>query len=188
MYKLKTKAKKSWSLGERRLARKAIEFALDELDLRVTPVPIDIRLKGKSETDFGDSIDLEYKIVVRLHKNDNWLSTLFHELEHALHAHGLRESGEHLDEGGAKALPRAVARARESTNQPPHGVDKVGARRAVGRRGVVGLLRLLEHAHQAGGGLDALLDVDRGEVPEEGEDASAGLGLHGDCVGLGGAS
>ena len=83
MYKLKTKAKKSWSLGERRLARKAIEFALDELDLRVTPVPIDIRLKGKSETDFGDSIDLEYKIVVRLHKNDNWLSTLFHELEHA---------------------------------------------------------------------------------------------------------
>ncbi|MEL0299655.1 MAG: hypothetical protein VW972_05130 [Flavobacteriaceae bacterium] len=83
MYKLKTKAKKSWSLSERKLARKAIEFALDELDLRVTPVPIDIRLKGKSETDFGDSIDLEYKIVVRLHKNDNWLSTLFHELEHA---------------------------------------------------------------------------------------------------------
>lgn len=83
MYKLKTKAKKSWSVGERRLARKAIEFALDELDLQVTPVPIDIRLKGKSEVDFGDSIDLEYKIVIRLHKNNNWLSTLFHELEHA---------------------------------------------------------------------------------------------------------
>ena len=83
MYKLKTKAKKCWSLGERRLAKKAIEFALDELDLQVTPVPIDIRLKGKSEVDFGDSIDLEYKIVIRLHKNNNWLSTLFHELEHA---------------------------------------------------------------------------------------------------------
>ena len=83
MYKLKTKAKKSWSVSERRLVKKAIEFALDELDLRVTPVPIDIKLKGKSEVDYGDSIDLEYKIVVRLHKNDNWLSTLFHELEHA---------------------------------------------------------------------------------------------------------
>ena len=83
MYKLKTKAKKSWSLSERQLVRKAIEFALDELDLRVTPVPIDIKLKGKSEVDYGDSIDLEYNIVVRLHKNDNWLSTLVHELEHA---------------------------------------------------------------------------------------------------------
>ena len=83
MYKLKTKAKKCWSLDERQLVKKAIEFALDELDLRVTPIPIDIKLKGKSEVDYGDSIDLEYKIVVRLHKNDNWLSTLFHELEHA---------------------------------------------------------------------------------------------------------
>ena len=83
MARIKVKAKKSWSAGERKLARKAVEFALDALDLRVTPVPIDIRLKGKSEIDFGDSIDLEYKIVVRLHKNDNWLSTLFHELEHA---------------------------------------------------------------------------------------------------------
>jgi len=70
-------------MAERQLAKKAVEFALDELDLRVTPVPIDVRLKGKSEVDFGDSIDLEYKIIVRLHKNDNWLSTLFHELEHA---------------------------------------------------------------------------------------------------------
>lgn len=83
MYKLKTKAKKCWSLDERQLVKKAIEFALDELDLRVTPIPIDIKLKGKSEVDYGDSIDLEYKIVVRLHKNDKWLSTLFHELEHA---------------------------------------------------------------------------------------------------------
>ena len=81
--KIRVKAKKQWSMAERQLAKKAVEFALDELDLRVTPVPIDVRLKGKSEVDFGDSIDLEYKIIVRLHKNDNWLSTLFHELEHA---------------------------------------------------------------------------------------------------------
>ena len=81
--KIRVKAKKQWSMAERQLAKKAIDFALDELDLRVTPVPIDVRLKGKSEVDFGDSIDLEYKIIVRLHKNDNWLSTLFHELEHA---------------------------------------------------------------------------------------------------------
>ena len=83
MYKLKTKAKNQWSLAERRLAKKAIDFAIEQLDLQATPVPIHIRLKGKSETDFGDSIDLDHKIVVRLHKNDNWLSTLFHELEHA---------------------------------------------------------------------------------------------------------
>ena len=83
MYKIKVKAKNQWSINERSLVKQAVDFALDELDLRVTPVPIDIRLKGKSEIDFGDSIDLEYKIVVRLHKNDNWLSTLFHELEHA---------------------------------------------------------------------------------------------------------
>lgn len=82
MYKLKTKAKNHWSLGERELAKQAIEFAIDELDLGVSPVHIDIRLKGAHETDFGDSIDLEYKIVVRLFKSPNWLQTLFHELEH----------------------------------------------------------------------------------------------------------
>ena len=83
MYKIKVKAKNQWSMKERSLVKKAVDFALEELDLVVTPVPIDIKLKGKSKIDFGDSIDLEYKIVVRLHKNDNWLSTLFHELEHA---------------------------------------------------------------------------------------------------------
>ena len=82
MYKLTTKAKSHWSVGERELAKQAIEFAMDELDLGISPVRIDIRLKGEHETDFGDSIDLEYKIVVRLFKSPNWLRTLFHELEH----------------------------------------------------------------------------------------------------------
>ena len=83
MTKLKVKAKKTWSVGERKLAKRAIEFALGELDLGITPIPIEIHLKGKSEVDFGDSIDLDYKIVVRLFKNQNWIKTLFHELEHA---------------------------------------------------------------------------------------------------------
>lgn len=82
MYKLTTKAKKAWSVGERELAKQAVEFAITELELDVSPVRIDIRLKGEHEVDFGDSIDLEYKIVVRLFKSANWLRTLFHELEH----------------------------------------------------------------------------------------------------------
>ena len=82
MYKLKTKAKSHWSVPERHLVRAAIDFAVEELDLLVNPVPIDIILKGEHETDFGDSIDLEYKVVVRIFKSPNWLRTLFHELEH----------------------------------------------------------------------------------------------------------
>lgn len=83
MTKIKVKAKKQWSEAERRLARAAVHFALGELDLGVTPIPIHIHLKGAQEHDFGDSIDLEHKIVIRLFKGNNWLSTLFHELEHA---------------------------------------------------------------------------------------------------------
>ncbi|MGA0347124.1 MAG: hypothetical protein ACO3N9_11355 [Alphaproteobacteria bacterium] len=83
MTKIKVKAKKQWSTAERQLAKAAIHFALGELDLGVAPIPIHIHLKGAHKEDFGDSIDLEHKIVIRLYKGVNWLRTLFHELEHA---------------------------------------------------------------------------------------------------------
>ena len=35
MYKLTTKAKSHWSVGERELAKQAIEFAMDELEVEV---------------------------------------------------------------------------------------------------------------------------------------------------------
>lgn len=81
--KIRVKAKKQWSEAERRLARAAATFATHELALDVSPIPIHIVLKGKNEQDFGDSIDLGYKVVVRINKSANWLGTLFHELEHA---------------------------------------------------------------------------------------------------------
>ena len=83
MIKLKTKARKTWTMAERRLARRAAEFAMSKLNLDVTPIPVDIRLKGTHEHDYGDSIDLGHKVVIRIFKNDNWLRTLFHEMEHA---------------------------------------------------------------------------------------------------------
>ena len=81
--KLKVKARKAWSVPERHLARAAIDFALGELDLGISPVPITVYLKGKHETDFGDSVDLGHKVVIRINKTKNWLQTLFHEMEHA---------------------------------------------------------------------------------------------------------
>ena len=81
--KLKIKAKNAWSLPERNLARRAIDFAVQQLSLDITPVPIQVILKGKSALCFGDSIDLGHKVCIRVHKNDKWLSTLFHEMEHA---------------------------------------------------------------------------------------------------------
>jgi len=81
--KVKVKAKKAWSVPERNLARAAIDFAMHELDLNVTPIPITVYLKGQHETDFGDSIDLGHKVVIRVNKTTNWLGTLFHEMEHA---------------------------------------------------------------------------------------------------------
>ena len=81
--KIRVKAKKQWSAAERRLVRSAVTFAMNELDLAVSPVPITVVLKGQNEHDLGDSMDLGHKILVRIHKNKHWLSTLFHEMEHA---------------------------------------------------------------------------------------------------------
>lgn len=60
----------------------AAKYAIRALDLEISPVPVTIVLKGKTDT-YGDSIDFDHKIVIRLFKTDQWLQTLFHELEHA---------------------------------------------------------------------------------------------------------
>lgn len=80
--RLKIKAKANWSYKERELVKIATEWALPRLSLDVSPVPIDIILKGEC-LDYGDALDLDHKIVIRLFKSDLWIETLFHELEHA---------------------------------------------------------------------------------------------------------
>ena len=80
--KIKVKAKDVWNVSERRLVAYATDFAVAELGLDVSPVPIHIYLKGDGDTD-GDAIDFGHKIVVRIFKRSEWLATLFHELEHA---------------------------------------------------------------------------------------------------------
>ena len=82
MTKIKVKARKQWSKAERRLARAAVHLALGELDLGVTPIPIHIHLKGPADR-WGDCIDLDTKVVVRIFFSDLWMQTIFHELEHA---------------------------------------------------------------------------------------------------------
>jgi hypothetical protein len=80
--KIKVKAKSAWSKSERALAYSAASWAADELGIEVSPIPIVIKLKGET-LDYGDSVDLHDKIVIRLFKSENWLRTLFHEMEHA---------------------------------------------------------------------------------------------------------
>ena len=70
-------------MPERHLARAAIDVAMGELALGVAPIPITIYLKGAHNQDYGDSIDLGHKVVIRINKTTMWLRTLFHELEHA---------------------------------------------------------------------------------------------------------
>lgn len=82
MRRLRVKAKKSWSDDEREMVKLATLWGMNKLDLNLSPVPIDIHLKGE-QMEYGDAIDLEYKIVIRLFKSDAWIETLFHELEHA---------------------------------------------------------------------------------------------------------
>lgn len=80
--KVRVKARTAWSQSERLLAKAACVWAAEELGIEVTPIPIQINLKGET-LDYGDSMDLDDKIVIRIFKSSHWLSTLFHEMEHA---------------------------------------------------------------------------------------------------------
>jgi len=82
MYKVRVKAKKHWKLPLVEEVHEATEWAFQHLELYVSPIPIHIKLCGPSTT-FGDCVDLDHKIVVRLFYSSEWLGTLFHELVHA---------------------------------------------------------------------------------------------------------
>ena len=84
MIKIKVKAKKRWSSSDRFLVQLAADFASSELGLWSSPVPIQVKLKGKlAGGDLGYAVDLDDRICISLAKTNTWLSTLFHELEHA---------------------------------------------------------------------------------------------------------
>jgi len=81
--KVKVKARKSWNMDERALVRHAISYGITRLGLWSCPVGLEVILKNFNDEDhYGDSIDLDDRFVVRITKKDNWVKTIFHELEH----------------------------------------------------------------------------------------------------------
>lgn len=82
LYKVKVKSKKYWGPTEVAEVHRAAQWGIRYLDIAISPIPIHIKLCGPS-TSFGDCVDLDHKIVVRLFSSDEWVSTLFHELVHA---------------------------------------------------------------------------------------------------------
>jgi len=81
--KLVAKSRKWWSPVERWIIKDAAAFAIERLNLSASPVPVRIILKaGLSCGSYGDSIDLDHEFVIRITKQADWLSTLFHEFEH----------------------------------------------------------------------------------------------------------
>lgn len=81
--KVKRKARKLWSSMDAALARDAIAFGLDELDLWACDAELQVILRGDYPCgSYGDCIDLNHEIVVRVSKQSHWLKTLFHELVH----------------------------------------------------------------------------------------------------------
>jgi len=82
MYKIRVKAKKYWKSALVEEVHTATVWAVDYLRLDISPIPIHIKLCGPTTT-FGDCVDLDHKIVVRLFSSPEWLGTLFHELTHA---------------------------------------------------------------------------------------------------------
>jgi len=80
--KLKTKAKKQWSRDSRKLVMQAAQYASDYLGLWASETPLTIILRDFECATHGDSLDMDYKCVVRLSRKGNWIKTLFHEMEH----------------------------------------------------------------------------------------------------------
>lgn len=82
MLKIQVKAKGWWQPEVVKQLRKAATWACKHHDLMVSPIPIQIKLCGPSNI-YGDSIDLDHKVVIRLFACEEWLPTLFHEMTHA---------------------------------------------------------------------------------------------------------
>ena len=80
--KIRVKAKKWWRPDVVKEVREAANWACNYHDLTVSPIPIHIKLCGPSDI-YGDSVDLDHKIVIRLFACEEWLPTLFHEMTHA---------------------------------------------------------------------------------------------------------
>lgn len=81
--KTKVKARKTWSMDERALVKHAVSYGIVKLGLWACPVGLEVILVKEFKDDsYGDSIDLDDRFVVRIAKKDNWLKTIFHELEH----------------------------------------------------------------------------------------------------------
>ena len=77
------KNKKAWKPSEIKLAKSAVQFAIQELDLWASEEPLRVIMKGGlSCGSWGDSIDLDTEYVIRVTPNGNWLATIFHEMEH----------------------------------------------------------------------------------------------------------
>ena len=83
MLKVKVKAKKVWKPYEIAMMNSALQWAAEELEIFYSPVPITVKLKGYSGGDFGYCVDLDDRICITVCKHENYLKTLFHELEHA---------------------------------------------------------------------------------------------------------
>ena len=82
MLKIRVKAKPYWGIEAVEQVRKAAAWACKYHDLLVSPIPIHIKLCRPSNI-YGDSIDLDHKVVIRLFACEEWLPTLFHEMTHA---------------------------------------------------------------------------------------------------------
>ena len=82
MLKIRVKAKPYWGVEAVDQVRKAATWACKYHDLSVSPIPIHIKLCRPSNI-YGDSIDLDHKVVIRLFACEEWLPTLFHEMTHA---------------------------------------------------------------------------------------------------------
>lgn len=81
LYKVKVKSKKYWSPTKIAKVHRAAQWGINYLDLQISPIPIHIKLCGPSIS-FGDCVDLDHKIVIRLFSSPEWVGTLFHELVH----------------------------------------------------------------------------------------------------------
>ena len=82
MLKIRVKAKPYWGVEAVKKLEKAATWACKYHDLLVSPIPIHIKLCRPSNI-YGDSIDLDHKVVIRLFACEEWLPTLFHEMTHA---------------------------------------------------------------------------------------------------------
>jgi hypothetical protein len=81
--RIRRKAKSIWSEFDTVLAREAVNFGIDYLGLWACDTPLRVVLRGYYDCGtYGDSLDLDTEIIIRLSPEDHWIKTIFHELAH----------------------------------------------------------------------------------------------------------